>query len=135
MSSFLYMLDTNIISDIVRHPAGQIFKQIKKNGEETICTSIIVAAELRYGIHKKDSSRLTKQVEAILSHIDILALKPPADTHYSKLRVFLEKTGTPIGPNDMLIASHAMALDLTLISANIKEFSRIPNLKLNNWLD
>jgi tRNA(fMet)-specific endonuclease VapC len=135
MSSFLYMLDTNIISDIVRHPAGKIFKQIKKNGEETICTSIIVAAELRYGIHKKDSSRLTKQVEAILSHIDILALNPPADTHYSKLRVFLEKTGTPIGPNDMLIASHAMALDLTLISANIKEFSRIPNLKLNNWLD
>jgi tRNA(fMet)-specific endonuclease VapC len=90
---------------------------------------------LRYGIHKKDSSRLTKQVEAILSHIDILALKPPADTHYSKLRMFLEKTGTPIGPNDMLIASHAIALDLTLISANIKEFSRIPNLKLNNWLD
>jgi len=119
------MLDTNIISDIVRHPAGKIFKQIKKNGEETICTSIIVAAELRYGIHKKDSSRLTKQVEAILSHIDILALNPPADTHYSKLRV----------SNDMLIASHAMALDLTLISANIKEFSRIPNLKLNNWLD
>ena len=135
MSSFLYMLDTNIISDIVRHPAGQIFKQIKKFGEETICTSIIVAAELRYGIHKKDSSRLTKQVEAILSHIDILALKPPANAHYSKLRVFLEKTGTPVGPNDMLIASHAIALDLTLISANIKEFSRIPNLKLNNWLD
>ena len=50
------MLDTNIISDIVRHPTGQIFKQIKKNGEETICTSIIVAAELRYGIHKKDST-------------------------------------------------------------------------------
>ena len=83
---------------------------------------------MRYGIHKKDSSRLTKQVEVILSHIDILALTPPADAHYSKLRVFLEKTGTPIGPNDMLIASHAMALDLTLISASIKKFSRISNL-------
>ena len=135
MSKFLYMLDTNIISDLVRHPTGQIFKQIKNFGEETICTSIIVAAELRYGIHKKDSKRLTKQVEAILSHIDILSLKPPADEYYSKLRVFLEKIGTPIGPNDMLIASQAIALNLTLISANIKEFSRIPNLKLNNWLD
>ena len=134
MASFLYLLDTNIVSDLVRYPTGQTFNQIKRFGEKTICTSIVVAAELRYGIRKKGSIRLTRQVEAILSHINILALKPPADEQYAKLRVFLENAGTPIGPNDMLIAAQAIALDLTLVSANTKEFSRIPDLKLDNWL-
>lgn len=134
MNEFIYLLDTNIISDLVRNPQGRIFKHIKNAGEQTVCTSIIVAAELRYGIRNKDSDRLTRQVEAILSHIDILSLESPADEYYSKLRVFLEKAGTSIGPNDMLIAAHALALDLTLVSANTKEFSRIPDLKLDNWL-
>jgi len=135
MSNFLYLLDTHIISDLVRHPTGQIFKRIKGVGEETICTSIVVAAELRYGTHKKGSERLTQQVEAILSHIDILPLESPADKKYSKIRVFLEKAGTPIGPNDMLIAAQALAFDLTLVSANTNEFVRITDLKLDNWLD
>lgn len=134
MSKFTFLLDTNIISDLVRNPHGPVFEQIKKVGEKTICTSIVVAAELRYGIRKKGSDRLSRQVEAVLSHIDILSLKPPADEYYSRLRCFLEKAGTPIGPNDMIIAAHAMALDLILISANIGEFSRIPNLKTDNWL-
>jgi len=134
MNTLAYLLDTNIISDLVRNPQGHIFKKIQFFGEETICTSIIVAAELRYGIRKKNSERLTHQVEAILSHIDILSLEAPSDEHYSKLRVFLEKAGTPIGPNDMLIAAQALTLDLTLISANTNEFSRIPDLKLDNWL-
>jgi tRNA(fMet)-specific endonuclease VapC len=102
MNNLIYLLDTNIISDLVRNPQGHIFKKIQFYGEETICTSIIVAAELRYGIRKKKSDRLARQVEAILSHIEILSLETPSDEHYSNLRVFLEKTGTPIGPNDML---------------------------------
>ncbi len=134
MSKLTFLLDTNIISDLVRNPRGPVFEQIKKFGEKTICTSIVVAAELRYGIRKKASDRLSRRVEAILSHIDILPLKPPADEYYSKLRYFLEKADTPIGPNDMIIAAHAMALDLILISANMREFSRIPDLKTDNWL-
>ena len=70
----------------------------------------------------------------IVSDLDILDLTPPTDKQYAKLRVFLENAGTPIGPNDMLIAAQAIALDLTLISANTKEFARIPNLKFDNWL-
>jgi tRNA(fMet)-specific endonuclease VapC len=135
MNEFIYLLDTNIISDLIRNPQGHIFEKIKIFGEESICTSIVVAAELRYGIHKKKSDRLTRQVIAILSHIDILSLEAPADEYYSKLRVFLENKGTPIGPNDMLIAAQALALDLTLITANINEFSRIPDLKVDNWLE
>lgn len=135
MNNLIYLLDTNIISDLIRNPQGRIFKKIQFVGEETICTSIIVAAELRYGIRKKNSVRLTHQVEAILSRIDILSLDTPSDELYSVLRVFLEKAGTPIGPNDMLIAAQALALDLTLITANTNEFSRIPDLKLDNWLE
>lgn len=134
MCKFTFLLDTNIISNLVRNPRGPVFEQIKKVGEKTICTSIVVAAELRYGIRKKSSDRLSRQVEAVLSHIDILPLKPPADEYYSRLRCILEKAGTPIGPNDMIIAAHAMALDLILISANTGEFSRIPDLKIDNWL-
>ena len=117
MSSFLYLLDTDIISDLVRHPVGQVYQRIKKVGEEKVCTSIIVAAELRYGIRKKGSERLTMQVETILSGFNVLPLEPPSDKYYAELRVTLEKAGMPIGPNDMLIASQVMALDLILISA------------------
>ncbi len=134
MNSFLYLLDTNILSDLVRNPAGPVFRRIKNVGEETICTSIVVAAELRFGACKKGSQLLTERVEAILSRLEILALESPTDSHYAELRLALEKAGTPIGPNDMLIAAHALALNCTLITANTSEFSRVPNLKVDNWL-
>ena len=135
MSKFTYLLDTNILSDLVRHPAGKIAKQIKAVGEEQICTSFVVAAELRYGAYKKGSARLTNQLEIVLSGLDILPLEQPADTRYAKLRTTLEQAGTPIGPNDMLIAAHALALDVTLVTANVREFSRVSGLRLKNWLE
>ena len=77
-----YLLDTNILSDLVRHPRGRISDRIREVGEQNICTSIVVAAELRYGAAKKDSSRLTKQLEAVLAAIDVLALEQPTDAVY-----------------------------------------------------
>ena len=135
MHQFIYLLDTNIISDLVRNPSGKITDKIQKVGEEKVCTNLIIAAELRYGAYKKQSARLTNQLEAILSVIEILPLESNTDEEYAKLRVDLEQKGTPIGPNDMFIAAHALAKDLILVTANINEFKRIPGLMLENWLD
>jgi tRNA(fMet)-specific endonuclease VapC len=128
------MLDTNILSDLVRNPQGIVAAQIARFGEPAICTSVVVACELRYGAAKRGSSQLTRQVEVILSALEILPLEEPADNHYGELRTYLENQGTPIGPNDMLIASHALSLHLTLVTANTSEFSRVPNLNIENWL-
>ena len=133
-TSFRYLLDTNILSDLVRHPQGLVAKQIAAAGEETICTSIIVAAELRFGAAKSGSAKLIDRVDLILSAIEILPLESPADREYGKLRQYLATRGTPIGPNDMLIAAHALGTGLTMVTANIGEFSRVPGLNVENWL-
>lgn len=130
-----YLLDTNIVSDLVRHPQGRVAKRIASEGEKSICTSIVVAAELRFGANKRGSVRLTMQLEAILSAMEILPLEEPADHRYAELRTSLESRGAPIGPNDMLIAAHALALDCTVITANEDEFTRVPGLRVENWLE
>lgn len=136
MSSDLrYLLDTNIVSELVRNPHGVVTDHIARVGEESICTSIIVTGELRFGAEKRGSERLTFQLEAVLSAIIILPLEEPVDRQYARLRHHLEKAGTPIGPNDMLIAAHALSLGLTLVSANQREFSRVPGLAVENWLN
>lgn len=132
--TYQYMLDTNILSDLVKRPQGRVFERIAAEGEDSICTSIIVACELRFGAAKSDSSRLTHQLERILAVLPILAFEPPADFNYAKLRTHLEKAGTPIGPNDLLIAAHALTLNPTLVTANTREFNRVPNLGVENWL-
>ena len=128
-------LDTNILSDLIRNPSGRIAKRIAEMGEETICTSIIVACELRFGAEKKKAPPLQKRVEELLQVLDVLAMNVDTDLHYGDIRADLEAAGTPIGPNDMLIAAHARSLNLTLVSANVKEFSRVPGLSLENWLE
>lgn len=129
-----FLLDTNIVSDLVRHPHGKVFDRISEVGEAEVCTSIIVAAELRYGATKKNSSRLTSQLEAVLSAIEVLALETPVDAVYGGIRTALERTGQPIGANDLLIAAHALALDLTVVTDNEREFIRVDNLRVENWL-
>jgi tRNA(fMet)-specific endonuclease VapC len=129
-----YLLDTKIISDLLRNPQGKVTQQISKLGEENICTSIIVASELRFGAAKKGSQKLTDRVKAILSAIEVIPLEEPADSHYANIRNHLEKSGVPIGPNDLLISAQALALDLTVITANTEEFTRVPGLKVENWI-
>jgi tRNA(fMet)-specific endonuclease VapC len=129
-----YLLDTNILSDLVRRPQGVIAERIAREGERAICTSIVVVAELRFGAQKSGSAKLAAQLEAILAAIDILPLEEPADRHYAILRDQLEKQGQAIGPNDLFIAAHALAMDCTLVTANESEFSRVPGLRVENWL-
>jgi tRNA(fMet)-specific endonuclease VapC len=129
-----FLLDTNILSDLVRNPQGLVAQKISTEGERTICTSIVVAAELRFGARRLGSKRLTTQLNAILSAIEILPLEEPSDQRYGELRADLEKRGLMIGPNDMLIAAHALMLDCVVVTANVRKFSRVPNLKVENWL-
>ena len=129
-----WLLDTNILSDLVRNPAGRVAEQIRRHGETNVRTSIVVAAELRFGAAKKSSQRLTTQLEAILAVIEVVPLAPPADQVYGRLRAALEAAGTPIGGNDMLIAAHAMAIDCILVTDNEREFSRVEGLTTENWL-
>ena len=129
-----FLLDTNIMSDLVRHPRGKISDRIAEVGEEHVCTSIIVAAELRFGATRKNSSRLTAHLEAVLGAIDVLALEAPVDAVYGVIRASLERTGQPIGANDLLIAAHALILGHTVVTDNEREFSRVKDLRIENWL-
>ena len=129
-----YLLDTNIISDLIRNPGGKAAKRIAKVGEDSICTSIIVAAELRYGSAKSGSPRLRQAVEDLLREIEILPFDVPADSQYGSIRCDLEAAGNPIGANDLLIAAHARAVDATVVTANVLKFKRVRGLKVENWL-
>ena len=129
-----FLLDTNIVSHVARFPQGAVAKRIADVGESQVCTSIVVAAELRYGAARKGSERLSQRIEAVLSALEVLAFEEPADRRYAELRTRLERRGTPIGPNDLLIAAQALAADLTVVTANVDEFRRVPALLVENWL-
>ena len=129
-----YLLDTNTVSDLVRKPQGKVAEQVLKVGETKVCTSIVVAAELRCGAKKKQSPRLSAQLEAILGALEILPLEKPADVSYRSIRAQLDRAGKPIGANDLLIAAQALTLGYTVVTDNEKEFSRVKQLNLENWL-
>jgi tRNA(fMet)-specific endonuclease VapC len=130
----LYILDTNIVSDMIRNPAGKVAERIAEVGEDNLCLSIITAAELRYGAAKSGSARLLARVEAVLARVPILPLDVPADAEYGDIRASLEAAGQPVGPNDLLIAAHACSLDAVVVTANVGEFQRIRGLKVENWM-
>jgi tRNA(fMet)-specific endonuclease VapC len=128
-----YLLDTNIISDVIQRPGGPSALRLAKVDPKEVFTSIIVAAELRYGCEKKKSPKLTARVNAFLKLIPVLSLDTPADVEYGDIRAVLEAAGKTIGSNDLLIAAHARARQLTLVTDNTQEFSRVNNLKVENW--
>ncbi|WP_176593425.1 type II toxin-antitoxin system VapC family toxin [Sphingobium sp. EM0848] len=130
----MYLLDTNILSDLIRHPGGVIGACITQLPDDAVATSVIVAGELRFGAERRGSARLTAQLEGILRRLPVLPLGEDADCHYGALRAALERQGTPIGGNDMFIAAHALALDATLVTDNVREFARVPGLRIENWL-
>lgn len=129
-----YLLDTNIVSDLVRNPRGRVAQRVGEVGEENVYTSLIVASELRYGAAKKGSPRLSAQLESVLRALDVLPLESPADIVYGHLRADLERAGTIIGGNDLFIAAHAISVGDVLVTGNEREFSRIDDLVIENWL-
>ena len=132
--TILYVLDTNIISALARNPRGSVAKHIAKVGADTVGVGVVTAAKLRYGCAKKKSRKPAAQIEVILSALTVLALDVPADAEYGGIRAELEAIGKTIGPNDILIAAHARALDAVLVTANEREFNRVRGLKVENWL-
>lgn len=128
------MLDTNIVSEIIRNPAGRAAQRVRDAAEQ-VCVSIIVAAELRHGCVRKGSPQLTHRVEALLAEMPVLPFDVPADGAYGEIRAALEAVGRPIGGNDLLIAAHARALAATVVTANVGEFGRVQGLSVENWLE
>jgi tRNA(fMet)-specific endonuclease VapC len=129
-----FMLDTNTVSDMVRHPHGRVAKRIAEVGETLVCTSIIVAAELRCSAARPGMARLAGQLDSVLRALDVRPLDVPVDAVYGALRARLEEIGHPIGANGMLVAAHALALRCTLVTGNERQFARIKALPVENWL-
>ena len=129
-----YMLDTNVVSEMIRNPAGRAAQRARAAGE-AVCVSVIVAAELRYGCARKGSPQLLRRVEEFLSEVPVLPFDVPADSEYGGIRAELEAAGRPIGSNDLLIAAHACALAATIVTANVGAFRGVRGLNVENWLE
>jgi tRNA(fMet)-specific endonuclease VapC len=128
-----YLLDTNVLSCLIRRPAD-LASKIGSIGEDRLCTSIVVAAELRFGALKKKAQALTARVEQLLDTLEVLPLEGAVDQVYAAIRARLESSGRPIGGNDCWIAAHALTAECTLVTDNVQEFRRVPNLAVENWL-
>ena len=129
------MLDTNIISEALRNPFGELTVRVSKFGFGLIATSAIVASEMRYGARKMGSPKLAERVEAVLGRVEVLPHDDEASRHFAEIRASLEKQRLPIGWGDYVIAAHARSLELTLVTDKIREFSRVDLLKLENWIE
>ncbi len=130
----LWMLDTNILSELIRDPHGALAKRAVAEPDGSVCTSIIVACELRFGALRKGSALLAERVELLLSRLSVLPFDGDADRHYAEIRSTLERLGTPIGSHDLFIAAHARSRALSLVTRNLREFRRVPDLKVTDWV-
>lgn len=134
MTERAWMLDTNTLSDLIRNPRGAIVQRLSSIEPDAVCTSIVVACELRFGAKRKGSDILTKRVEQLLASLTVLPLDGPADEHYADIRAALERAGTPIGNHDLFIAAHARSRGMTLVTHNTREFERVLGLRVEDWL-
>jgi tRNA(fMet)-specific endonuclease VapC len=139
----MFLLDTNIISHMMKNPQGIVAQRVRDITQTAavarsavhLSTSVVVQCELLYGIAKNPSTRLQAAYAIAMQYIPVLALEPSVAQHYSQVRTSLEAQGTPIGPNDTLIAAHTLALGCTLVTDNEAEFRRVPGLQVVNWLE
>ena len=134
MAEPAWILNTNTLSDLIRNPQGAIMQRLDATAPDAVCTSIVVACELRFGARRKGSDVLTQRVEQLLDTLAVLPLDPPADQHYADIRATLERAGTPIGSHDLFIAAHARSRGMTLVTHNTREFARVPGLRVEDWL-
>ena len=131
-----YMLDTNICIYAIKHKPEKVFQKLQEVEPEDVCVSSVTYAELVHGVEKSvavEKNRLA--LSMLLANIEILDFDVDAADCYGKIRADLEKKGTPIGPLDMMIAGHAQSLGYTVVTNNVKEFSRVMDLKIENWAE
>lgn len=133
----LWLLDTNILSNVIKRPHDRVGQRLRDMADQdpgAMVTSVIVECELMFGARRVNSSTLSQKISNLLKLVPILALPQDIAEHYASIRAHLESQGTPIGPNDTLIAAHALALGCTLVTDNETEFRRVPGLRVENWL-
>jgi len=129
------MLDTNICVYLIKHNPLQVRAQFEKRQPGDILLSSIVLAELMYGISKSQhKERNLAALEMFLMPLEIMPFDEHAAEIYGDIRAALERSGQIIGGNDLFIAAHALSLNVTLVSNNLKEFTRVPGLRLENWV-
>lgn len=134
MAEPAWMLDTNTLSDLIRNPRSALVWRLGNIEPDAVCTSIVVACELRFGARRMGSDVLTQRVEQLLASLTVLPLDEPADQHYADIRAALERAGTPIGNHDLFVAAHARSRGMTLVTHNMREFERVPGLRMEDWL-
>lgn len=128
-----YLLDANIISALVIDPRGKVAARLDEAGQANVFTSIIVNAEVAFGVRKRGSAELARKVGNVVKRLYVAPFAPPADAKYAEVRADLERRGKLIGPNDLLIAAHALALEAVLVTDD-KAFAAVSGLKIENWL-
>lgn len=129
-----YMLDTNICIYAIKHQPASVLQALREHESAGIGVSSITVAELEYGVAKSGSARNAKALRQFLEPLEVADFDRGAAHAYGPLRSTLEVAGTPIGPLDTQIAAHALALGVTLVSNNLREFQRVPGLRLVNWV-
>jgi len=130
------MLDTNICIYVIKHKPEKVFQKLQTIHPEDVCISSVTYAELAHGVEKSAAVEKNKlALSMLLANMEILDFDVDAADCYGKIRAGLEKNGTPIGPLDMMIAGHAQSLGYTVVTNNVKEFSRVSALKIENWAE
>lgn len=130
-----YLLDTNICIYALKRRPPQVLERLQAEGREAVALSVITMLELRHGAHKSQHPEIAhSKLDFFLSPMRILPFDEQAAAEAARLRAHLDRQGRPIGDLDSLIAGHALALDLVLVSNNLREFERVPDLRVENWL-
>lgn len=131
-----YMLDTNICIYVIKHKPEKVFLRLQEVDPSDVCISSVTYTELVHGVEKNAAvERNRLALSLLLSNIEILSFDISAADEYGKIRADLERKGTPIGPLDIMIAGHAKSVACTVVTNNVKEFSRVDGLKIDNWAE
>ncbi len=129
-----YMLDTNICIYLIKKQPEHVCNHFKSIRVGEICISSVTLAELMYGVEKSQHHEKNRvALEEFILPLDIMPFDDDSARQYGRIRSELQKKGTPIGALDMMIASHALRLNMTLVTNNVSEFSRVPHLNIENW--
>ena len=133
MAALAWLLDTNLLSDLIKNSQGSVARRLALVDPDSVCTSIVVACELRFGAQRKATPLLSSKGEHLLSALPVLALDGAVDRHCADIRLTLERAGTPIGSHDLFIAAHARSLGLLVVTHSLRQFQRVPGLQVEDW--
>jgi len=129
----LFLLDTDTVSFALRG-AGNVATTLLLQTPSQVAISAVTLGELRFGAEKRKSKKLHTLIDVFCGTIEVLPYDGEAAIHFGKLCVLLQRRGTPIGISDTMIAAHAQSAGRVLVTNNVRHFSRVPGLKLENWL-